>query len=151
MDWLPNRITSIILSETQAPANVDLSNETASTPVYIAWPGFTAPAVVNATGYQSLNAVYKEYNSLTAGATIYFQADFKAGTTSSVILSVNDTTSWTGNQNTVVTGLSTTAWKNVTWSFTVYSNGKFNFLLIRTYGINFRSDFAGLRTPCWEP
>ena len=114
------------LSETQAPANVDLSNETASTPVYIAWPGFTAPAVVNATGYQSLNAVYKEYNSLTAGATIYFQADFKAGTTSSVILSVNNTTTWTGNLNTVISGLSTTAWKSVQWSFPVYSNGKFN-------------------------
>ena len=111
-------------SEINPTTNLDLSNETANPPVYIAnW----ANTFINATGYQSVDNVYKSYTSLTVGATIYFHCEFRAGTTSSVILSVNDTTSWTGVQHTTVTGLSTTTWKTVAWTFTVYSNGSVNF------------------------
>jgi hypothetical protein len=74
-----------------------------------------------------VNGVYKTYTSLTVGATLYFTCEFRAGTTSSVIVSVNDTTNWNGVQHTTVTGLSTTTWKKVTWAFTVYTNGMVNF------------------------
>jgi hypothetical protein len=112
-------------SETSAPGNLDSSNEAAATPIYISWPG--QANVVNATGYQSLDGVYKTYTSLTAGVTLFFDCEFKAGTTSSVIVSVNDTTNWNGVQHTTVTTLSATIWKTVAWSFTVYSNGMVNF------------------------
>lgn len=79
-------------NETPAPGNIDLSSETAATPTYISWPGFTAPSVVNATGYQSL--MYTMYTSLSPNSAVYFQADFRAGTTSSVTLSVNNIASW---------------------------------------------------------
>jgi hypothetical protein len=115
------------LSETSASGNLDLSNETAATPVYISWPGYTTANVINATGYQVLAHVYKMYSSLTAGATLYFDCEFRSGTTSSVIVSVNDSTAWTGVQYLVVSGLSTSTWKSVSWSWTGYANGNTNF------------------------
>ena len=82
--------------------------------------------MVNATGYQSLNGAYKTYSSLTNGATYYLTVEVRAGTTSSVIISTNDSTAWVNVQHLVVSGLSTSIFKLVTWSFTASATNTVN-------------------------
>jgi hypothetical protein len=114
-------------SETNAVGVIDQSNESATPPVYISWPGYPASTVVNGVGHQQLNAgVYKEYLSLTPGSVMHFSCDFLAGTANACSVTVNDTTAWTNMQETFVTNLSTTVWKTEQWSWTVYPNGKTN-------------------------
>ena len=109
-------------SETAAAGNIDLSTETAATPVYINWPS----GATNSTGYQSLGVVYKGYMNLTVGSTIFLTLEMRGGTTSSTWISVNDSNSWTGVQYLLVSGLSTSSFRKVSWSWTVPANGTQN-------------------------
>ena len=114
-------------SETNAVGVIDQSNESATPPVYISWPGYSASTVVNAVGYQQLNGgVYKTYTSLTPGAVMHFSCEFQAGTANACSITVNDSTAWTNLQETFVSNLSTTVWKTEQWSWTVYPNGRTN-------------------------
>jgi len=118
-------------TETAVATYIDLSNETASTPVYISGWSTSTGSFTNATGYQVINisgnaGVYKGYTSMTAGQTIYFQCDFKMSTVNHALLAVNNAVGWSGMEETLVTNLTTTAWTTVKWSFTVPSNGQFN-------------------------
>jgi hypothetical protein len=73
--------------------------------------------------------MYKFYGSLTAGSTVHFKCDFRAGSANSCVIAINDSTAWANVSQTNLTGLSTTAWITFNWSFVVPPNGTMNFHL----------------------
>jgi len=99
------------------------TNET-STPIaiFLAWD---VGSYKNQSGYQQVSVgggVYETLTNLPTSGTAYVSVELQSGTASEVILSVNDTTTWTGHQATKITGL-TTAWTTHTWNFSLYPGG----------------------------
>jgi len=97
------------------------TNETsAPIAIFLAWD---VGSYTNQTGYQQVSVgggCYEVLSSLPTSGTAYLSVELQSGAANEVILSVNDTTTWTGHQATKITGL-TTAWQTFTWSFQLYS------------------------------
>jgi hypothetical protein len=119
--------TMVFQSESSAAGVIDQS--TANPPVYISgWTG----TVTQTSGYLSVPILsgagtYKAYTNLTAGQTIYLTCEMQMDTVNHVIISINNGAAWAGFSETLVSGLTTTAWKPVKWEFTVPSTNSFNF------------------------
>ena len=98
------------------------TDETGIVPLYLAWDVGT---YTNATGHQVANVgasgggVYETLTNLPTSGTACVSVELQSGTASEVILSVNDTTTWTGHQATKITGL-TSSWQTFTWNWSLH-------------------------------
>ena len=101
---------------------------------HIAWT-YTSGANNTATSHQTLTqgSTTGSYKICTdaisvgpANVIVLLQVYMKAGTTDRTIISINDAATWSGYQEKIVSGLSTSAFSLVTWSFTVPANRTIN-------------------------
>ena len=127
-----------LYSETAGSQTTVLQSFDTATPVstHISWNA-VAIATSNTTGsHQTItqSATAGNYHVLSnttlngpAGGTIMLQVYVRAGTANGTIIAVNNGATWTGYEELVLTGLSSSSFTLVTWSFTVPSSGAFNF------------------------
>jgi hypothetical protein len=81
--------------------------------------------------------LYKTYSGLTAGVSYTWSARVRAGTASSLLVTMNNTQSWDTGPSIVASNLSSTEWRRVTITGTT-SSGSFNLHLGASYNVELR-------------
>ena len=123
-------------SETTGAQTTILQSFDTATPisVHLNWTS-TLGAVNTAGSHQALTQTTNDGSYLhchntslngPAGGTILLDVFLRAGTATSTIIAVNDSTSWSQVYQVAATGLTTTAFTRFTWAFPLPSNSVFN-------------------------
>jgi hypothetical protein len=81
--------------------------------------------------------LYKTYSGLTAGVSYTWSARVRAGTASSLLVTMNNTQSWDTGPSIIASNLSSTEWRRVTITGTT-SSGSFNLHLGASYNVELR-------------
>jgi hypothetical protein len=100
------------------------TNEAANN--FLAWMAGTYSNVAGSHQILTMGTLYENFSGTGTTAPIYFSAEFKAGTCSEILMSINDSTGWTGFQEVKYTGLTTSDWLSVSWIIQPYSSGAIN-------------------------